>query len=67
MPIVIFLIGSCFVLKSFAKEITAEFRLLDADVETKQSERIMTENFCNAVQFFADAKQLSAPIRPSKI
>lgn len=60
-PFVCFLVGPCSLFIYFAKDITDDFRLLDADDKNDRSERTgkINEHFCNAVQLFADAKQLS--------
>lgn len=67
IPLFILLIASCCLLKSFASEIIAQLRFMDGDNDINRKEIKMREHFCHAIQLFADTKQLSKLIGPSKI
>lgn len=62
-PLLIFFIGSCWLLKSFATEVTNELRYLEVNCKTNhQNKRKLRVAVCNVVQLFADTKQLSSHI-----
>lgn len=62
VPLVCSLIGPSSFFKAIATDVSNEVHLLDVDDKTNQSDRKNKENFFNAVQLFADAKELSEPV-----
>lgn len=63
VPLICFLVGPCGLFLSIAKDVANDIRILGMEYDKNQNERQMEwkikENLCNAVQLFADAKQLN--------
>lgn len=60
MPIVVFLIGCCWLFIAFVKDISNDLPLLN-EFKTcdRQIQQQRIEAFCNIIELFSDAKQLS--------
>lgn len=61
-PVLLFLYGSCFLLKSFVKDITTDLKLLNVNKTSAKShgnDKKMEKIFCSIVQCHLDLIQLS--------
>lgn len=58
VPVICFLIGSCWLLVSFVKDIQNELDLLHTTAMSEQGRLNVTERFCNLVLTYSNVKQL---------
>lgn len=54
-----FILCSCFLFICIAKDITNDLPLLDCKKPSKSDDRKMKQRFCDTIQMYSDAKQLS--------